>query len=183
MALGFKDKVVLSPAQASRALARIAHEILERNGGTRDVIMVGVHTRGVPIARHLAAHIKHIEGDIVPVGSLDIGLYRDDVARGTRALIRPTEMPVDIEEQKVVLVDDVLFTGRTVRAAMDALTDFGRPREIQLAVMIDRGHRELPIRADYVGKNIPTSLRDKIKVLTLDTDGTDGVTLQRNIEE
>lgn len=184
MALGFlQDKVVLSPAQVSRAITRIAHEILERNGGSEDVILVGIHTRGVPIAGHLAAYIEHIEGDNIPVGSLDIGLYRDDVARGTRTLIRPTEMPVDIEEQKVVLVDDVLFTGRTVRAAMDALTDFGRPRAIQLAVMVDRGHRELPIRADYVGKNIPTSREDTIKVLIQDTDGIDGVTLRRNIEE
>ena len=181
MAPGSKDKAVLSSAQVSRALARIAHEILERNGGSQGVILVGVHTRGVPIARHLAVYIKHIEGDDVPIGSLDIGLYRDDIARGTRTLIRPTEMPVDIHEKKVVLVDDVLFTGRTVRAAMDALTDFGRPREIQLAVLIDRGHRELPIRADYVGKNIPTSVNDQIKVLVQDTDGTDGVTLQRNM--
>ncbi len=183
MTSGVQDKVVLSSTQVSRALTRIAHEILERNGGSEDVVLVGIHTRGVPIAGYIATYIEHIEGDNIPVGSLDIGLYRDDVARGTRALIRPTEMPVDIEEQKVVLVDDVLFTGRTVRAAMDALTDFGRPRAIQLAVMIDRGHRELPIRADYVGKNIPTSPEDKVMVLVQNTDGMDGVTLRRNTEK
>ncbi len=183
MTRGVQDKVVLSSTQVSRALTRVAHEILERNGGSEGVILVGIHTRGVPIAGHIATYIEHIEGNSVPVGSLDIGLYRDDGSRGTRAVIRPTKMPVDIEEQKVVLVDDVLFTGRTVRAAMDALTDFGRPRAIQLAVMIDRGHRELPIRADYVGKNIPTSPEDKVMVLVQDTDGMDGVTLRTNTEK
>ena len=170
------SKRILGPDQIKRALTRIAHEILERNGGASDLVFVGVHTRGVPLARRLSRLIDQLEETGPPVGALDIGLYRDDIARA-RPLMRPTDIPVPIEGLLVVLVDDVLFTGRTVRAAMDALTDFGRPRQIQLAALVDRGHRELPIRADYVGKNVPTSLDEKVAVLVEEIDGKDEVLL------
>ena len=173
------ERVILSEEDIRRALVRIAHEVLERNRGARDVVLVGIHTRGVPLARRLARWIKEFEGQEVPVGELDIGLYRDDLAGGRRPLMRPTHIPVDIEGRRVVLVDDVLFTGRSIRAAMDALTDFGRPRAIQLAVLVDRGHRELPIRPDYVGKNIPTSLDEEVQVRLVETDGVDQVALVR----
>ena len=159
-----------------RALTRIAHEVLERNGSARDLVFVGVHTRGVPLAHRLSRLIEQLEETVPPVGALDIGLYRDDIARA-RPLMRPTDIPVPIEGRLVVLVDDVLFTGRTIRAAMDALTDFGRPRQVQLAALVDRGHRELPIRADYVGKNVPTSLDEKVQVLLEEIDGKDEVLL------
>ena len=158
-------------------MTRIAHEILERNGGAKDLVLVGVHTRGAPLAERLSRWIGDLEGNSPPVGTLDIGLYRDDLSSGARPLMRPTDIPVSIEGRLVVLVDDVLFTGRTVRAAMDALTDFGRPRRIQLAVVVDRGHRELPIRADYVGKNVPTSLHEKVRVRVAEIDGEDKVVL------
>jgi pyrimidine operon attenuation protein/uracil phosphoribosyltransferase len=151
---------------------------MERNGGAEGVVIVGLHTRGVTIANRLAAYIKEFEGESIPVGTLDIGLYRDDLAGGARPLMRSTVIP-DIQGERVVLVDDVLFTGRSIRAAMDALNDFGRPKEIQLAVLVDRGHRELPIRADYVGKNVPTSLDEEVQVYLSETDGSDEVVLLR----
>lgn len=172
-------KKILSSDEIRRALTRIAHEILERNGGTTDLVLVGMHTRGVPLARRLGQGMEEFEGEGVAVGELDIGLYRDDVASGVRPMMRPTDIPVDIQGQTVVLVDDVLYTGRTIRAAMGALNDFGRPKEIQLAVLVDRGHRELPIRADYVGKNVPTSLDEEIEVRLAEVDGADEVVLLR----
>ena len=161
-----------------RALVRISHEILERNGGADDLVLMGLHTRGVPIARRIAEFVKSFEGNDVPVGSLDIGLYRDDLAGGARPLIRPTDIPA-IQGLRVVLVDDVLYTGRSIRAAMDALTDFGRPSQIQLAVLVDRGHRELPLRADYVGKNVPTSNDEEVDVKLIEIDDVDEVLLSR----
>ena len=169
---------ILSSEQLRRALTRIAHEVLERNGGAGEVVLVGIHTRGGPLARRLAGLIEQFEGVSPPVGALDIGLYRDDLASGPRPPMRPTDMPA-IEGKVVVLVDDVLYTGRTIRAAMDALTDFGRPRRVQLAALVDRGHRELPIRPDYVGKNVPTSQDEEVQVRTLETDGVDEVLLLR----
>ena len=162
-----------------RSLTRIAHEVLERNTGAVDMVLVGIHTGGLPLAARLAALIQEFEGAAPPVGSLDIGLYRDDLAAGRRPAMRPTDIPVSVEGRLVVLVDDVLYTGRTIRAAMDALTDFGRPRSIQLAVLVDRGHRELPIRADYVGKNVPTADDESIVVRVSEIDGVDEVLLLR----
>ena len=170
---------ILSSDEMRRALTRIAHEILERNSGAENLVLIGMHTRGVPLAQRLGGGIQQFEGRRVAVGELDIGLYRDDVATGLRPLMRRTEIPVDIEGRRVVLVDDVLYTGRSIRAAMGALNDFGRPGEIQLAVMIDRGHRELPIRADYVGKNVPTSQDEEVEVRLAETDGVDEVVLVR----
>jgi len=169
---------VLGPDEVRRALTRIGHEILERTDGGREVVLLGIPTRGVPLAGRLAARLAQTEGINVPVGSLDITLYRDDLRlRPARALGR-TEVPASgIDGKIVILVDDVLFSGRTVRAALDALGDIGRPRAVQLAVLIDRGHRELPIRPDYVGKNLPTSKREVVKVLLTETDGADSVTL------
>ncbi len=152
------EKLLMSPDDVRRALTRIAHEVLERNHGVDGLVLVGMHTRGVPLAQRLAERIGQNEGQDIPVGALDIGRYRDDVPVRDRSSNHATEMPVDIGDRKVVLVDDVLFTGRSIRAAMDALMDLGRPCLIQLAVLVDRGHRELPIRADYVGKNIPNLL-------------------------
>ena len=160
-----------------RALARIAHEILERHHGADGLALVGIRTRGVPLAHRLAARLCEFEGAAVPVASLDINLYRDDLQARAHPRLRPTEMPVGIDGRRVVLVDDVLFTGRTVRAALDALNDFGRPRLVQLAVLIDRGHRQLPVRADYAGRNIPTSLDEEVKVRLTETDGADEVVL------
>jgi pyrimidine operon attenuation protein/uracil phosphoribosyltransferase len=172
----------LGANEIRRVLIRIAHEILERNGGVEGVVLVGMHTRGVPLAKRLAQGLKEFEGDDVVVGALDIGLYRDDISGGVKPLMRPTHIPVDIQGRRVVLVDDVLYTGRSIRAAMDALTDFGRPKEIQLAVLVDRGHRELPIRADYVGKNIPTSRDEQVDVRVAEIDGVDEVVLKRKGE-
>jgi len=169
----------MSQEDIQRALVRIAHEILERNRGSKELVLVGIHTRGVPLARRLAKHINQFEGNEVPVAQLDIGLYRDDLSQRSRLKLYPTSFPAPIQAQKVVLVDDVLFTGRTIRAALDALKDFGRPKQVQLAVLLDRGHRELPIRADYVGKNIPTSLEEQVKVRLTETDGRDEVALVR----
>ncbi|HHW54181.1 MAG: bifunctional pyr operon transcriptional regulator/uracil phosphoribosyltransferase PyrR [bacterium] len=166
-----------------RALTRIAHEILEKNKGTEDLLLVGIKTRGVPLARRLAAKIEEIEGVRVPIGSLDITLYRDDLEiDASTPVVSDTHLPVEVKDKIIVLVDDVLFTGRTVRAALDALIDHGRPRRIQLAVLVDRGHRELPIRADYVGKNVPTSRREIISVQVEEVDGEDQVLLQEQIE-
>ncbi|MCH8206042.1 MAG: bifunctional pyr operon transcriptional regulator/uracil phosphoribosyltransferase PyrR [Chloroflexi bacterium] len=176
---GDESRVVLDAEAIRRALTRIAHEILERNGGVEGVVLIGLHTRGFPLAQRLAASIEEFEGKETAVGALDIGLYRDDVSGGARPMMRRTDIPVNIEGQRVVLVDDVLYTGRSIRAAMDALTDFGRPREIQLAILVDRGHRELPIRADYVGKNMPTSVDEEVVVRMAEIDGEDEVVLVR----
>ncbi len=175
----FREKAqVLDDAALDRALTRIAHEILEKNGGAADLAFVGLRTRGVTLAQRLAAKIARIDGAAVPVGTLDITLYRDDLGiRGT-PVIRGTDIPFSIAAKTVVLVDDVLFTGRTIRAALDALIDLGRPKAIQLAILIDRGHRELPIRPDYVGKNLPTSRRESVAVRLREHDGEDRVVIE-----
>jgi pyrimidine operon attenuation protein/uracil phosphoribosyltransferase len=161
-----------------RAITRIAHEIIEKNGGADSVVLVGIRRRGFPIAKRIAARIQEFEGADVPVGALDITLYRDDLQMiAHQPVVSGTEIPFDIDGKVVVLVDDVLFTGRTVRAALDELIDFGRPRAIQLAVIVDRGHREIPIRADIVGKKLPTSKREVIMVAVTEVDGHDGVAL------
>jgi pyrimidine operon attenuation protein/uracil phosphoribosyltransferase len=178
--------VVMDADRIARTLTRIAHEIVERNKGVEDLALVGVRTRGVPIARRLAAGLQDITGNKVPTGALDITLYRDDLMRhavGPQPVIRKTEIPFSIDNRKILLVDDVLYTGRTTRAALDALIDFGRPRAIQLIVLVDRGHRELPIKADYVGKNLPTSLRESVQVLLRERDERDEVLLQQPVEE
>ena len=165
-----RDALAMSGDDIRRAVTRIAHEIVEHNRGTDDLVFVGMRTRGVPLAHRIAAAIAQFEGAGVPVGSLDVGLYRDDLPeRGAKVTIQPSDLP-PVAGKRVVLVDDVLYTGRTVRAALDALIDYGRPRRIQLAVLIDRGHRELPIRADFVGKNIPTSRADDVQVRLMETD-------------
>ena len=167
----------------ARALARIAHEILERNSGIEEVALVGIRTRGVPLARRIAASIKEISGHETPCGALDITLYRDDLsgnssAAGPQPVVHKTEIDFNIDGKLILLVDDVLYTGRTIRAALDALIDFGRPREIQLIVLVDRGHRELPIKADYVGKNLPTSATQNVQVHLMEIDGRDEVEIQ-----
>lgn len=158
-----------------RALTRMFHEILERNHGADGLLLAGIRTRGVPIAERLARHIHDSEGVAVPVGHLDINLYRDDLSERPRLRVRPTTMPVDVTGRAVVLCDDVLYTGRTVRAGMEAISDLGRPLRIQLAALVDRGHRELPIRADFVGKNIPTRQSELVRVRFTETDATDDV--------
>lgn len=170
-------KAVLEKAEISRAIKRIAHEIVERNKGAGDLVLVGIFKRGVPLAERLGAEISAIEPTTLDVGSLDVSFYRDDIGIRRPEQVESTEFPFDVDGKTVVLVDDVLFTGRTVRAAFDALVDFGRPRAVQLAVLIDRGHRELPIRADFIGKNIPTSLKEDVKVLLEETDGRDAVVI------
>lgn len=170
------DNVVMAPNDVRRAIVRIGHEIVEQNQGVEALILVGMRTRGVPLAQRIADAIREFEHEVVPVGALDIGLYRDDLpSRGTGLQIKPTELPQDIADKRVVLVDDVLYTGRSIRAALDALIDYGRPAQIQLAVLVDRGHRELPIRADFVGKNIPTSRADDVLVQLDEIDGVDQV--------
>ena len=170
-------KKLLESADISRALKRIAHEIIERNRGLENVVLLGIQTRGVPLSRRIAAQLEAIEGTQIPVGTLDIALHRDDFhLRG--AAPKQSKIEFDLNEKTVVLVDDVLFTGRTIRAALDALGDFGRPKSVQLAVLVDRGHRELPIRADYVGKNVPTSREEKVRVKLSETDELDEVILQ-----
>ena len=176
---GTGARKILTTEEVRRALTRIAHEILERNGGADGLVLVGMHTRGVPIAQRIADLVDDFEGEHVPTGALDIGLYRDDTSGGSRPMMQLTHIPVDIQDRTVVLVDDVLFTGRSIRAAMDALNDFGRPSEIQLAVLVDRGHRELPIRADYVGKNVPTSADEDVDVRLTEIDGIDEVLISR----
>ncbi|MGH2363249.1 MAG: bifunctional pyr operon transcriptional regulator/uracil phosphoribosyltransferase PyrR [Chloroflexota bacterium] len=162
-----------------RALTRIAHEIIERNKGTRNLALVGMRTRGIPLARRLASQLDDLEHLQVPVGELDITLYRDDLSsRALQPLVGATRLPVDVSGKVIVLVDDVIFTGRSTRAALDALVDFGRPRAIQLAVLVDRGHRELPIRPDYVGKNVPTARSEAVAVSLHETDGRDEVVLR-----
>lgn len=161
-----------------RTLARIAHEIIERNRSLSDLVLVGMRTRGVPLAKRLALNVKNFEKIEVPVGILDISLYRDDLdSLGLKPIVNSTQIPTNVDGKAIILVDDVLFTGRSTRAALDALIDLGRPSSIQLAVLIDRGHRELPVRADYVGKNIPSSLTEKIKVELMEIDGIDQVAI------
>ena len=168
--------IIMTPEDIKRSLARITHEIIERNKTTGHLVLVGMRTRGVPLAKRLAADMEDLEGLKVPVGALDISLYRDDLALlDKQPTVQRTDIPVNIDGKSVVLVDDVLYTGRSARAAMDALIDLGRPQSIQLAVLIDRGHRELPIRADYIGKNIPSSRHEEIKVQLVETDGIDEV--------
>lgn len=163
-------KELLNKLDLDRILSRMAHEIIEKNKGSENLCLVGIQRGGVHLATRLSARIKAIEGADIPVGSLDISLYRDDLDMRGHPVVRETDIPFDINGKRIILVDDVLFTGRSIRAAMDALIDFGRPAQIQLAVLIDRGHRELPIRADYAGKNIPTSLSENIEV-QLEEDG------------
>ena len=180
----FREKAqVLDDAALDRALTRIAHEILEKNGGASEVAFVGLRTRGVTLAHRLAAKIAQIDGAALPVGTLDITLYRDDLGLRGAPLIRGTDIPFSIKNKTVILVDDVLFTGRTVRAALDAIIDLGRPKAIQLAILIDRGHRELPIRPDYVGKNLPTSRTERIQVQLVEVDEVDQVLLVPTPEE
>jgi pyrimidine operon attenuation protein/uracil phosphoribosyltransferase len=169
---------VLDDAALDRALTRIAHEILERNGGAKDLAFVGLRTRGVTLAQRLQAKIAVIDGAQLPVGTLDITLYRDDLDLRGAPVIRGTDIPFSIKNKTVVLVDDVLYTGRTIRAALDALIDLGRPQSIQLAILIDRGHRELPIRPDYIGKNLPTSRRESVAVRLKEHDGEDRVVIE-----
>jgi len=171
-------KTVMGPEDVRRTLARIAHELIERNKTLDNLILVGMHTRGVPLANRLAANIARFEQLTVPVGTLDISRYRDDLSSlELRPVVQRTDIPASIDGKSVVLVDDVLYTGRSIRAAMDALIDLGRPRSIQLAVIIDRGHREMPIRADYVGKNIPSARHEEIQVRLVETDGADEVAI------
>ena len=175
--------VVLDEQAIRRALTRIAHEMIERNKGMNNCILVGIKTRGIYLAKRLAERIEQIEGNKVTVGELDITLYRDDLSKKTsneEPLVKGADIPADITDQKVIVVDDVLYTGRTVRAAMDALVDVGRPSSIQLAVLVDRGHRELPIRADYIGKNIPTSKSEKVMVQLDEVDQNDLVAIYEN---
>ena len=175
-------RAVLEPAGIKRALTRIAHEILERTNGAGDVVLLGIPTRGVPLAHRLAERLEQVEGHPVPAGSLDITMYRDDLRLRPARALGHTEVPTaGIDDKVVVLVDDVLYSGRTVRAALDALGDIGRPRAVQLAVLVDRGHRELPIRPDYVGKNLPTSQREMVRVLLTEVDAQDAVLLEREV--
>lgn len=169
--------VIMDDAAMRRAMTRIAHEILERNEGAEGVGLVGIVSRGVPLAEILSHEIEEIEGRRPPVGQLDISFYRDDISRSISPVLHATNIPFDINQRDVVLVDDVLYTGRTVRAALDALMDLGRPRTVQLAVMVDRGHRELPIRADYVGKNVPSSRSEDVRVRMKALDGQNSVTI------
>ena len=172
---------VLDADRIGRTVTRIAHEILERNRGVEELGFVGVRTRGVPLAKRLASRIEEISGVRVPTGILDITLYRDDLMRhavGPQPLVRSTEIGFSIDDRTILLVDDVLYTGRTVRAALDALIDFGRPKAIQLVVLVDRGHRELPIKADYVGKNLPTSRQQSVQVRLAEIDGADEVLIE-----
>jgi len=167
--------------RVEKTIARIAHEIVERNRGLEELALVGIRSRGVPLARRIAEAVLGISGVRIPVGSLDITLYRDDLMRhavGPQPVVRRTEIPFSIDDRRLLLVDDVLYTGRTVRAALDALIDFGRPKSIQLIVLVDRGHRELPIKADYVGKNLPTSARESVQVRVQEIDGLDEVVVE-----
>jgi len=174
---------LMTDQEVGRALTRIAHEIIERNKGAENLALVGIHTRGVPMAQRLAEHIERFEGVRPLVGKLDITLYRDDLTEiALQPVVKKTEVPFDVHGMRIVLCDDVLYTGRTARAALDALIDMGRPAVIQYAVLVDRGHRELPIRADYVGKNVPTSSAEVIKVKVAEVDGEDGVELLERSE-
>lgn len=173
-----KEKaLILNEEDIERVIKRISHEILERNKGCRNLVFIGIQKRGVPISKRLAESLKKLENVEIPIGKLDISFYRDDIGNKIESDINITDIPFDIKDKNVILVDDVLFTGRTIRAALDAIIDFGRPRTIQLVVLIDRGHRELPIRADYVGKNIPTSLNEFIEVRLKEIDNVEKVTI------
>lgn len=185
MMIKFVDKTTLMDKQSiHRALTRIAHEIIEKNKGVQNIILIGIRTRGVPLAERLSKEIESIEGIAVPVGMLDITLYRDDLSTlGYQPVIHETKFPCDITGKTIILIDDVLYTGRTVRAALNALIDSGRPNIIQLAVLIDRGHRELPIRADYVGKNVPTSAKEIISVQLAQTDKKEQVVIKEPAEK
>ena len=175
-------RTVLDARDISRALTRIAHEILERNKGAQDLVLLGIPSRGVPLARRIAGRIAGVEGVDVPVGSLDVTMYRDDLRMRPARTLLPTDIPSGgIEGRTVVLVDDVLFSGRTIRAALDAMNDVGRPKSVRLAVLVDRGHRELPIRADFVGKNLPTSLVEKVSVRLEEFDGADSVVISGGV--
>jgi pyrimidine operon attenuation protein/uracil phosphoribosyltransferase len=179
---GFLMPIIMDADRMGRTLTRIAHEILERNRSTEHLALVGIRTRGDVLAKRLAKVLEQITEEPLRTGALDITLYRDDVMRhtvGPQPLVRRTEIPFSIDDQKILLVDDVLYTGRTIRAALDALIDFGRPKEIQLIVLVDRGHRELPIKADYVGKNVPTSLKEIVTVRLTETDGADEVSVSQ----
>ena len=173
------ERQIMNQEDVRRALTRVAHEILEHNRGAEELVIVGIHTRGVHIARRIAANLAEFEDIEVPVATLDVSLYRDDnrARSQSQTKVQPTDIPMGIQGMRVVLVDDVLYTGRTIRAAMDALVDFGRPQQIQLAILLDRGHRELPIRADYVGQNLPTAFNERVKVRLMETDGADEVAL------
>ncbi|MDP2663728.1 MAG: bifunctional pyr operon transcriptional regulator/uracil phosphoribosyltransferase PyrR [Dehalococcoidia bacterium] len=178
-----REKELMNEADMRRGLTRLAHEIIERNQGVKDLAIIGMRTRGVPLAQRLAQLLESLEGQPMPVGALDVTLYRDDLGmRGLRPKVQPTHIPIDIKGKRVILVDDVLYTGRTTRAALDALIDLGRPRSVQLAVMVDRGHRELPIRPDYVVKNIPTSVQEEVQVRLQEVDGVDQVVLMGGAE-
>lgn len=180
-----QDKGVLMDDQAiRRAITRISHEIIEKNKGIEELLLVGIRTRGVPIARRIASMIQDIEGKEIPVGVLDITLYRDDLSSlSTQPVVHSTELPGDISGKNIILIDDVLYTGRTIRSALDALIDLGRPKRIQLAVLVDRGHRELPIRADYVGKNVPTAQKELIRVELTESDEKDQVVIAERMSE
>jgi pyrimidine operon attenuation protein/uracil phosphoribosyltransferase len=171
---------IMTADEIRRAIVRVSHEIVERQAGTEGLVLVGIQRRGVPLATRIATAIEEHEGAALPVGALDITFYRDDLSLiAQQPIVKGTAIPVDLNDRTVVLVDDVLYTGRTIRAAMDALVDFGRPRAIRLAVLVDRGHRELPIRADHVGKNVPTSRDELVKVHLAETDGEDAVLIER----
>lgn len=175
------ERLIMDAGDIARALTRIAHEILERNKGVKDLALVGIRTGGVHLAHRLVKRIQDIEGVQVPIGELDITLYRDDLAlRKDQPVLRKTSVPFDMSDKSVVLVDDVLFTGRTIRAAMDGLMDLGRPEEIQLAVLVDRGHRQLPIKANYIGKNLPTSREEKVQVLLEENGEDDRVVISKS---
>ena len=174
-----EEVVILSPTALERTLKRMAHEIAERNDVAKDVVLVGVQRGGVFLANRLIGLLKEILGQAIPTGSLDVSMHRDDIGTQLAPNVHPTVIPFDVTGKTVVLVDDVLFSGRTTRAALDALNDFGRPQRVQLAVLIDRGHRELPIKADFVGKNVPTSLRERVNVQLKEDGGKDIVTLQK----
>jgi pyrimidine operon attenuation protein/uracil phosphoribosyltransferase len=176
-------RVVLDARDITRALTRISHEILERNKGATDIVLLGIPRRGVPLAARIAERISSVEGYAVPVGSLDITMYRDDLRLKPARVLLHTEIPSGgIDDKTVVLIDDVLFSGRTIRSALDALNDVGRPRAVQLAVLVDRGHRELPIRADFVGKNLPTSLVERVSVRLAETDEVDAVSIEGTVD-
>jgi pyrimidine operon attenuation protein/uracil phosphoribosyltransferase len=174
---------IMTAEEIRRATIRISHEIVEKQAGTAGLALVGIQRRGVPLARRIATSIADNEGVVVPVGALDITFYRDDLSLiAQQPVVKGTDLPFDLNDTTVVLVDDVLYTGRTIRAAMDALVDFGRPQAIRLAVLVDRGHRELPIRADHVGKNVPTSREELVRVHLEETDGEDGVEIERLVD-
>ena len=178
------NKIIMAPEDIRRSLTRVAHEIIERNKTTEHLVLVGMRTRGVPLASRLAANMETFEDLKIPVGALDITSYRDDLTRQNKLpMVEHTDIPVSVDGKSIVVVDDVLYTGRSVRAAMDAIIDLGRPKSIQLAVLIDRGHRELPIRADYIGKNIPSARHEDIRVHLSETDGKDGVIIIASDQE